>query len=71
MQKLVAISPEELHEIADAAEDEAAVLPPCPRRDLMMEQVWRMRRQANLAQWTGVELLPAEVQEKATLPTLW
>lgn len=62
MQRIVTLSPEQVHEIADNTEDEAYLLPPCARRDSMMEVVWRMRRQANLAQWTGIEELQAEVR---------
>lgn len=63
MPKTITLSPEQIHEIADSAEDEASALPPCQRRDQMLESVWRMRRQANLAQWTGIESLQAEMQD--------
>lgn len=63
MPRMITLSPEQVHEIADNTEDEAAALPPCARRDHMMEVVWRMRRQANLAQWTGIEELQAEVRD--------
>ncbi len=67
MPKIITLSPEQIHELADNTEDEASALPKCHRRDQMMESVWRMRREANLAQWTGVESLQAEVQEDTSL----
>jgi hypothetical protein len=36
---MITLSPEQVHEIADNTEDEAAALPPCARRDHMMEVV--------------------------------
>jgi hypothetical protein len=71
MPKIIKLSPEQLHEIADNTEDKASALPPCARRDQMMERVWRMRREANLAQWMGIEALPAEVEEAHPITKLW
>lgn len=48
------------------------MLPPCDQLDQMLEMVWRMRRQANLAQWTGVEAMQAEVQDGSRpLACIW
>lgn len=72
MPRIVTLSPEQVHEIADNTENEAAMLPPCERRDQMLEMVWRMRRQANLAQWTGIEAMRAEVQDGSRpLANIW
>jgi hypothetical protein len=65
------LSLEQIHEIADRAEEEAWHLPRGPNREHLFIKAFQLRREANMALWLGQDELRAEVRERDVKANIW
>ena len=71
MSQIVGLRPDQVRSYADQIEDDAYRAASGPRRYQLLAFAYSLRKEANLAQWLGIERVRAEIAERSPRPLAW